>query len=775
MSCESSRRTSRRSSGGRRPFCSVETCLLRVRPLCGLPGEGRRGESVLKSKSLPPPSLRATERDLRAAAAVDPADDEVRRLLESTRLDLDEATKEAHADRLAREQAAAPSEGEGAECDTAPSPAPLPWEQPLLRLCTAFADFSEPATRASSSVAVEPAVFGAVLRLLDVDDARVAFRISGALGRLSTAVSATAAQLRAATPPLSHLLDAAAFAGACTCLAAAADNPKNRALLASGGVLVACLGLLSAPPAEGRQGVVEGGAVCSALHVVDACCRGEGISALDARAAVARHDFFSPPHSASARGSRGGGPPGAASHRSVAELLLAVARGVTESALSDLRASGGPLESLEVCCGVIQCLAAGAGSYEPPPAEKPPAGAAAVPLADVPCEALAAWGAAGGSGGIVGALLAAAEAVLQRAGGARDAAGAALLSCGAMQRCVGALANLAQLSALRPSFVGDAAPAAPPRGDGVSAARPRVQPLLKLLMAAAAAGSVGSDGGGTAAAFETEGWLVVVGSAVAALANASLGTPAVAEYLCASGVPRCLLGLVLPPPGRNGGEAAYELPARAAALLGRLSALPSALATLREPQALRSLTGALCAAAGTVGGPAAASASPTGASSVPASRALLQDSLVRTVAGAASSSAPSSPTDASGAAALMASGGGLRATVAIINSQLASLRLTPGAPGAGRFIGLGNACKLIGALLDSGAEAASPAALLAAGGVDALVGALKLEGGSGDPQAAAVRRNASVALARAVRDAACMARARELRGIEILMQLQLSK
>jgi hypothetical protein len=38
-----------------------------------------------------------------------------------------------------------------------------------------------------------------------------------------------------------------------------------------------------------------------------------------------------------------------------------------------------------------------------------------------------------------------------------------------------------------------------------------------------------------------------------------------------------------------------------------------------------------------------------------------------------------------------------------------------------------------------------------------------------------VRKNASVALARAVRDAACMARARELRGIEILMQLQMSK
>ena len=768
MSCESSRRTSRRSSGGRRLCCSVGTCLLRVRALLG--EEERGGRRCLRRKSLPPSSLRAAERDLRAAAAADPADDEVRRLLESTRLDLDEAAKEAHAAHLAHQAAA--SEGDGAECDTVLSPAPLPWEQPLLRLCTAFADFSQPATQAST-VSVEPAVFSAVLRLLDMDDVRVAFRMSGALGRLSAAVGATATQLRTATPP-SRVLDAAAFAGACTCLAAAADNPKNRALLASssGGVLIACLGVLSAP-----QGVVDG-AVCSALHVVDACCRGEGISALDARAAVARHEFFSPPPAASAPGLRGGGPPGAAS-RSVAELLLAVARAVTESTLSDLRASGGSLESLEVCCGVIQSLAAGAGSYEPPPAEKPPAGAAAVPLADVPCAALAAWGAAGGSGGIVGALLAAAEAVLQRAGGARDAAGAALLSCGAMQRCVGALANLAQLSALRPSFVGDAAQAAAPPGGkdaaasaALPAARPRVQPLLKLLVAAATAGSVGSGGGGAAAVFETEGWLVVVGSAVAALANASLGTPAVAEYLCASGVPRCLLGLVLPPPVRNGGEVAYELPARAAALLGRLSALPAALATLREPQALRLLTGALCAAAGTVGGPPAAA----GASSVPASQALLQDSLVRAVAGAASfSPASSSPTDALCAATLVASGGGLRATVAIIGSQLASLLLAPGAPGAGRFIGLGNACKLIGALLDSRAEAASPAALLAAGGVDALVGALKLEGGSGDPQASAVRRNASVALARAVRDAACMARARELRGIEILMQLQLSK
>ena len=211
--------------------------------------------------------------------------------------------------------------------------------------------------------------------------------------------------------------------------------------------------------------------------------------------------------------------------------------------------------------------------------------------------------------------------------------------------------------------------------------------------------------------------------------------------------------------------------ARAAALLGRLSAQPSVLATLRERPHLQSLTAALASAAapsGSLNGPLPSDSDAVVATPAASSSALLQDSLLRVIAGVAA------PGESPGTAAAVAAAGGLREIVAVMRSQLASLLLPPAAPGAGRFFGLGNACKLLGALLDD-AGAPLAAAFLGEGGVDVLVGALKLEGGSSDPQADAVRKNASVALARAVRDPACMARARELRGIEILVQLQMSK
>jgi len=461
----------------------------------------------------------------------------------------------------------------------------------------------------------------------------------------------------------------------------------------------------------------------AALHVVDACTRGDGVTALqDTRAIVALRTH-----------SCGDFPSEGAPRRSVVDVLRTVSAAIVTAPSADLRSPGGVLDCLELCSGVLQSLSAGAGSFEPAVPSSTGTGTASkavsVRPAMLPFETLAAWG----RGTLVAALLAAADAILQRMGSSRDGS---LLCCVAMQRCVGALANLAQLPTLRPDFAAvEVTPAGP--GKVAAAPAPHLQPLLKILVAASAAGKSGATG----PVFGTESWLVVLGSVLAALANASLGTPCVAERLCQSGAPIALLGLIGTEKGiqrtiSDENLTSIKLRSRAAALLGRLCALPATLSALREPKHMAALTAAFIAAARSGSGGTDAGEGDAEA------EAQLQDSLVRAVAGmAASTDTPRAP--------LSFPAGTLQATVVIMRSQLASLKWPANTPGSGRFIGLGNACKLLGSLLES-----EPSALLSSGGVDVLVDALKLEGGSSDPQASAVRKNASVTLARVVRDPA---------------------
>jgi hypothetical protein len=750
------------------------------------------------------------EKDLVAAASVDPVDDDVRRLLESTRLDIVEKAKEERALQLDTDGALV------SDVDTPQAAASPAWDASIAALVSVLASStssssSSPSVTCGQVTASQPALriprstFDSVLRHLDIDDARVALRTSGALAALGDLILVTSTFFRdgSGTGPIA---DATTFVGACMTLAAAADNDKNRLLLRSSGVLLACLDTLAAPDSAllpRLSQVVSNtslGAVsacrevaCAALHVVDAACR-KGAS-VDSRAAVARHGFVSPrvPSSVAAVVATPG-------HTSIAERLASLTSELLTAPLSTLTGPGGVLECAELCARVLQSLAAGGSAYDAyesaaakakAPQPQPP-----LPITLAPFDALStSWGPLRDGLNVVPALLDVASALLQRA--AKSAAGepgAQLLSSTAMQCCVGALANLAQLPSLRCHFVD------PPVRAGAAVSTPvsphRIQPLLKLLVAAVATGT--AQGAEMAS---VEGWLTVLSGAVAALANACLGTSAVTDALCASGVPLALLRLVtqqlqergvlreLDESMRLGGgylvqpgalascsteaddrlgkaSAAVELTARAGALLARTSSHPVVVAMLEKSENLVALTSAFSVAAAcapallvSVHGPVIA---------------LLQDSLIRAVAAAVSASRLASIDT------FMRSGG-LPALVAVMRAQLASVSAHPSSSGEqlrseARFIGIGNACTLLGSLLDEGTSAAVRRDhVLSEGCVDVLVDALKLNGGSDSPLAGGIRKNASVALARAVRDSACMARARELRGIEILIQLQMSK
>lgn len=219
------------------------------------------------------------------------------------------------------------------------------------------------------------------------------------------------------------------------------------------------------------------------------------------------------------------------------------------------------------------------------------------------------------------------------------------------------------------------------------------------------------------------------------------------------------------------------------------------------------------------------------AAAVASQLATLIDGLVRTLAAAASLPAGTAaattarPIPASGPAAAGPSGGGgssalhrfvgsggLAALAAALYDVLQDNAHRPyaisraaGAPALAsggsktsgpvstllRAAALGNACK-IGITLATAATAAAPSGvsatasvtiasaampavtaskLLSSGVVDALVEALRAAASASDADAHAVsaRKNAAVALAKLSKDAACSARIRELRGIEILM------
>ncbi len=664
------------------------------------------------------------------------------------------------------------------EADTPQAAPPVEWEAPIARLIAALSPCGAATT---APLLISAAVIGDVLKHLDGDDARVALRSSGAVAALSDAIKAAVVYycvnfIDASAAPLT----AASFSGACMLLAAAADNPKNRALLSTSGVLGACLDLLTVSDAQlslrlagPTSARVLREVVCAALHIVDASCW-KGAS-VDTRAVVARHAFFSP------SSSKGGSEVTAwnVSHR-----IASAASALRVSSIAELSGADGLLEYLGLCGSLLQSLAVGGSAYDAHLSSASLSSAAVnkkLAVSLVPFEALsAAWGPCGDRPNPVSTLLDATSSLLLRAGSADP--GAQLLASVAMQRCVGALANLAQLPALRIHFV-DPIPASSRASDAPAAAS-RLQPLLKLLIAAAATGTAQG-----AAMAVTEGWLVVLGGAVAALANACLGTPAVSDALCACGAPFALLQLISQQQqqsqlARVGGKQRaglsadagtastvrdipavdlVELTARAAALLARISAHPAASAALQDPTQVKAATLALVACSALAPGAANREAV-----------ALLQDSLVRVTAGLIAAATP--PTFG-----VFMGAGGLQALVSVMHEQLASLKcITPAdsqpTTGIGRFIGLGNACKLLGSLLDEGALLQVPRdTVLASGAIDVLVSSLKLDGGSSSPQAASVRKNASVALARAVRDAACMVRARELRGIEILIQLQMSK
>jgi hypothetical protein len=99
---------------------------------------------------------------------------------------------------------------------------------------------------------------------------------------------------------------------------------------------------------------------------------------------------------------------------------------------------------------------------------------------------------------------------------------------------------------------------------------------------------------------------------------------------------------------------------------------------------------------------------------------------------------------------------------------------------------IGNAGKLLSTLLGAAAttdaaaksQAPLPSALLSYGAIEALIEALKMSLAAPDatslqdtPAVLSTRKNIAGAIARLARDPACMARIRELRGIEILTKV----
>ncbi len=240
-------------------------------------------------------------------------------------------------------------------------------------------------------------------------------------------------------------------------------------------------------------------------------------------------------------------------------------------------------------------------------------------------------------------------------------------------------------------------------------------------------------------------WDTVRASALGALSNACVGQESAPEALAKAGAAAVLLGML----DEGAGDMPFEVRSRAALLLGRLSGLPSTAAALCDPAVVARVTAWLAEAlqAGK-GGDAAAQ---------------YQDGLVRILAAAASAT-PAATT------ALHAAGGAATLS-AFIAAALPSLR--PSAGLRSRAPAVGNACKALIGLADASPEDAAaglpprPDALLAAGACEVLVEALKCAGDDNVP----VRKNAAVALARLARHPAAHARIRDLRGMEILVQV----
>ncbi len=370
------------------------------------------------------------------------------------------------------------------------------------------------------------------------------------------------------------------------------------------------------------------------------------------------------------------------------------------------------------------------------------------PLLAAVAEVVAGLGRAGSGGGGGGgaqhpvpALLEAAVSLLGRS--LLD--GAELLYGGAAQGVFGALANLANHAPMAAALCARAPGAAGERG--ILALRPIVDFLRVPLPPPL-----------------PEEWHAVRASALGALANVCGGggggacggeeagaraARAAAEVVGAGALP-VLLGVL----AEGGGEGARAaLRARAALLLGRLASSPAAAPPLAVPATACRVLSLLAAEERAASGGAGDAAG-----------AQLADGLLRLLAVAAAGGGGV-------AAALREGGAGAVAAAAL---RRAAPTLAFGYAGAlkPRTAGAGNALKLLIALCEEGLPDAALVALMEAGVCEAVTEALMSPGPRGDPQAAAVRSNAAVAVARLARAPPVKERLRSLRALEALVQLQ---
>jgi hypothetical protein len=112
---------------------------------------------------------------------------------------------------------------------------------------------------------------------------------------------------------------------------------------------------------------------------------------------------------------------------------------------------------------------------------------------------------------------------------------------------------------------------------------------------------------------------------------------------------------------------------------------------------------------------------------------------------------------------------GVPALSRVLESAIAATKGTCAIERRNRMVCIGNACKVGISLADSSHHTAA----LDGGLLDALIEALKLTANADDKDMVGVtaRKNVAVALAKFMRNTACSTRIRELRGMEILMQL----
>ena len=397
------------------------------------------------------------------------------------------------------------------------------------------------------------------------------------------------------------------------------------------------------------------------------------------------------------------------------------------------------------------------------------------------------------SDGLIGPLLALlSELLAAPASTMTSAAADAAAAAAAVAEVACTLASLARLAELRPSF---ACAAAPSCGSQLS-------PLLDLATAPAPATYEGSRV-----------------SALAALANAAVATPAVAQaILHASTQPRCafaLLAVLLPRSGSDGSAASDAeqasshslVSATAAVLLGRLApcalelggeSKAALLASVPALTALADATAYLLLSPATEAvdkmllqrqsGSSLRQSTPTSVHAralepVPKLTSALRQaswsatSLEHACDGATAALAAATMT--AGGALALAAAGGARALARVMASAAAA---TAGQARGQRLAALGNACKAAGALLSpsggggttgvnvSDAGFPAPRELLDAGLIDGLIAALAAAGAADSGALAnAAQRNAAIALARAVTaDPATQAHVRAARGIDML-------